>query len=107
MDAMAAVSGAADAGAAAGAASRAGGVPAPPPDAAAAPRPPIPPPAARAPPEEDDEAVCRICRDEATPEEPLVAACRCNGSIGLIHAACLRAWLSRSGRDDCELCHAR
>merc|ERR1712124_31493 len=46
---------------------------------------------------------CRICQD-GNSLEPLVNACDCSGSIGLVHAICLEKWLSQSARDSCELC---
>jgi hypothetical protein len=44
----------------------------------------------------DDEAEykCRFCwQTFATPENPLLKCCRCAGSVGSIHLACLQSWL--------------
>jgi len=46
---------------------------------------------------------CRICQD-GNSLEPLLNACDCSGSIGLVHALCLEKWLSQSARESCELC---
>ena len=46
---------------------------------------------------------CRICQD-GNSLEPLLNACDCSGSIGLVHAMCLEKWLSQSSRESCELC---
>ena len=46
---------------------------------------------------------CRICQD-GNSLEPLLNACDCSGSIGLVHAICLEKWLSQSSRESCELC---
>jgi len=46
---------------------------------------------------------CRICQD-GNSLEPLLNACDCSGSIGLVHAMCLEKWLSQSARESCELC---
>ncbi|ORZ36061.1 RING-variant domain-domain-containing protein, partial [Catenaria anguillulae PL171] len=54
-----------------------------------------------------DPIVCRICRDESTPEEPLYTPCKCTGSIRHVHQACLSEWLSHSGKEKCEVCGAR
>ena len=36
---------------------------------------------------DDDEAdlICRVCRGEGTPENPLFHPCRCSGTIKFIH----------------------
>ncbi|QIW94532.1 hypothetical protein AMS68_000050 [Peltaster fructicola] len=49
-------------------------------------------------------ATCRICRSEATLEEPLFHPCRCSGSIRNVHQECLVEWLSHSQKKHCELC---
>lgn len=51
-----------------------------------------------------EQATCRICRAEATPEEPLFHPCRCSGSIRNVHQECLVEWLSHSQKKHCELC---
>ncbi|XP_046432406.1 E3 ubiquitin-protein ligase MARCHF2-like [Neodiprion fabricii] len=35
---------------------------------------------------------------------PLIAACKCRGTVGLVHAECLERWLTESGHMRCELC---
>ncbi|XP_015434788.1 PREDICTED: E3 ubiquitin-protein ligase MARCH1-like [Dufourea novaeangliae] len=35
---------------------------------------------------------------------PLISACRCRGSVALVHAVCLERWLTESGHTRCELC---
>ncbi|EPE05476.1 ring finger membrane protein [Ophiostoma piceae UAMH 11346] len=47
---------------------------------------------------------CRICRGEATPQEPLFYPCKCSGSIKYVHQDCLMEWLSHSQKKHCELC---
>ncbi|KAL7920168.1 hypothetical protein ACQKWADRAFT_299130 [Trichoderma austrokoningii] len=49
-------------------------------------------------------AICRICRGEGTPEEPLFYPCKCSGSIRYVHQDCLMEWLSHSQKKYCELC---
>ncbi|OMJ65559.1 hypothetical protein SteCoe_37992 [Stentor coeruleus] len=46
--------------------------------------------------EDNDEAFqCRIClNDDNSIENPLIAPCKCTGSMGLIHLECLQRWLS-------------
>ncbi len=51
----------------------------------------------------DDEVVCRICRLEGSPEEPLLHPCKCSGSIRFIHEPCLQQWLAVSKRQHCEV----
>ncbi|KAL1843546.1 hypothetical protein VTJ49DRAFT_1139 [Mycothermus thermophilus] len=51
-----------------------------------------------------DPDTCRICRGEATPEEPLFYPCKCSGSIKYVHQDCLMEWLSHSQKKHCELC---
>ena len=37
---------------------------------------------------------CRICWDSNdTKENPLILACKCKGSVGLIHFDCLKSWV--------------
>ncbi|KAF4983590.1 hypothetical protein FZEAL_1040 [Fusarium zealandicum] len=48
--------------------------------------------------------ICRICRGEATLEEPLFYPCKCSGSIKYVHQDCLMEWLSHSQKKYCELC---
>ncbi|KAF5020966.1 hypothetical protein F66182_7012 [Fusarium sp. NRRL 66182] len=58
------------------------------------------------PPQPQDAAlgICRICRGEGTPEEPLFYPCKCSGSIKYVHQDCLMEWLSHSQKKYCELC---
>ncbi|XP_018311329.1 E3 ubiquitin-protein ligase MARCH3 isoform X4 [Mycetomoellerius zeteki] len=35
---------------------------------------------------------------------PLISACKCRGTVALVHAECLERWLTESGRARCELC---
>lgn len=51
-----------------------------------------------------DPAQCRICRGEATDDQPLFHPCLCAGSIKHVHQDCLEQWLKRSGKRQCELC---
>ncbi|RGP72338.1 hypothetical protein FLONG3_6822 [Fusarium longipes] len=48
--------------------------------------------------------ICRICRGEGTPDEPLFYPCKCSGSIKYVHQDCLMEWLSHSQKKYCELC---
>lgn len=53
-----------------------------------------------------EEQSCRICRGEATPDDPLFYPCKCRGSIKYIHQGCLEEWLKHSGREaSCDICH--
>lgn len=47
---------------------------------------------------------CRICYGEATPDEPLLTACGCKGSVSFVHESCVHAWIDRSGSWRCNLC---
>ncbi|KAH9428282.1 hypothetical protein MCOR02_011767 [Pyricularia oryzae] len=51
-----------------------------------------------------DPDTCRICRGEATADEPLFYPCKCSGSIKYVHQDCLMEWLSHSQKKHCELC---
>ncbi|KAF5968010.1 ERAD-associated e3 ubiquitin ligase doa10 [Fusarium coicis] len=53
---------------------------------------------------QDNPSICRICRGEGTPEEPLFYPCKCSGSIKYVHQDCLMEWLSHSQKKYCELC---
>mmetsp|Transcript_16800 Transcript_16800/g.42916 ORF Transcript_16800/g.42916 Transcript_16800/m.42916 type:complete len:299 (+) Transcript_16800:123-1019(+) len=44
----------------------------------------------------DLQPFCRICRCEATFDDPLIAPCKCKGSIGFIHRSCLQDWIAHS-----------
>ncbi|KAL8661419.1 MAG: hypothetical protein Q9202_005601 [Teloschistes flavicans] len=52
----------------------------------------------------DELDTCRICRAEASAEEPLFYPCKCSGSIKFVHQNCLMEWLSHSQKKHCELC---
>ncbi|KAI7902809.1 uncharacterized protein BX663DRAFT_510560 [Cokeromyces recurvatus] len=54
---------------------------------------------------EEEEEICRVCRGEATLEEPLFHPCKCLGSIRFVHQKCLLDWLSHSKKKYCELCN--
>ncbi|KAJ2686112.1 hypothetical protein IWW39_003851 [Coemansia spiralis] len=54
--------------------------------------------------EHDEVPICRVCRGEATAEEPLFYPCRCSGSIKYVHQDCLEEWLAHSNKRYCELC---
>jgi E3 ubiquitin-protein ligase DOA10 len=44
--------------------------------------------------ESTEEVKCRICWDNNDEvENPLINACTCKGSVGLIHFRCLRKWI--------------
>ncbi len=46
---------------------------------------------------------CRICH-EGEAKEDLISPCRCTGTMGLIHVACIEKWLSQAGTSKCEIC---
>jgi len=60
---------------------------------------------------------CRICHDgeganvndtpssSSSGREPLIAPCKCTGTVALIHLSCLERWLNSSNTDKCEICH--
>ncbi|KAL8847883.1 MAG: hypothetical protein Q9221_007094 [Calogaya cf. arnoldii] len=52
----------------------------------------------------DEADTCRICRSEATKDEPLFYPCKCSGSIKFVHQHCLMEWLTHSQKKHCELC---
>ncbi|XP_011300055.1 E3 ubiquitin-protein ligase MARCH3 isoform X2 [Fopius arisanus] len=35
---------------------------------------------------------------------PLISACKCRGTVALVHVECLERWLTESGHTRCELC---
>ena len=53
---------------------------------------------------EDGGDSCRICRGEASDEQPLFYPCKCSGSIRFVHQECLMEWLAHSKKKYCELC---
>ena len=56
------------------------------------------------PPSDDGSDYCRICRGEASDDQPLFYPCKCSGSIRYVHQDCLMEWLSHSKKKYCELC---
>ncbi|KAI7863297.1 hypothetical protein BDF14DRAFT_1844838 [Spinellus fusiger] len=48
---------------------------------------------------ENEQEICRVCRCEATEEEPLFYPCKCSGSIRYVHQTCLAEWLDHSKRE--------
>lgn len=52
----------------------------------------------------DKTDTCRICRSEATDDDPLFYPCKCSGSIKYVHQDCLIQWLNHSNKKHCELC---
>lgn len=58
-------------------------------------------------------ATCRICRGEATDDNPLFHPCKCKGSIKFIHQSCLMEWVTSKNVDinkpgsvvKCDICH--
>ncbi|XP_019114745.2 uncharacterized protein marchf1 isoform X3 [Larimichthys crocea] len=54
--------------------------------------------------EDSDQEVCRICHCEGDDEYPLIMPCRCTGSLGFVHQACLNQWIKSSDTRCCELC---
>ena len=44
----------------------------------------------------EEEPECRICRDVAYPDAPLVKPCGCRGSLEFVHTKCLLRWLKYS-----------
>ncbi|KAG0367360.1 hypothetical protein BC939DRAFT_443427 [Gamsiella multidivaricata] len=53
---------------------------------------------------EEEEEICRVCRSEGTPEQPLFHPCKCSGTIRFVHQDCLLEWLEHSNKRYCELC---
>ncbi|RMZ81668.1 hypothetical protein DV737_g2379, partial [Chaetothyriales sp. CBS 132003] len=54
--------------------------------------------------DDDGADYCRICRGEASPDQPLFYPCKCSGSIRYVHQDCLMEWLAHSKKKHCELC---
>ncbi|KAK6625010.1 hypothetical protein RUM43_005301 [Polyplax serrata] len=52
----------------------------------------------------EDFLICRICH-EGERYEPLLQPCLCKGSVGCVHASCLKVWLEQSNTSRCELCN--
>lgn len=55
----------------------------------------------------DSERSCRICRGEASDDQPLIHPCKCRGSIKYIHQDCLMEWLNHSNKStkQCDICN--
>ncbi|KAG2382499.1 hypothetical protein C9374_005079 [Naegleria lovaniensis] len=52
-----------------------------------------------------DDALCRICKQPHTEEDPLFHPCKCSGSIKYIHGTCLMEWMKHSNKGKyCEIC---
>ncbi|CCD22435.1 E3 ubiquitin-protein ligase SSM4 NDAI_0A02770 [Naumovozyma dairenensis CBS 421] len=59
------------------------------------------------------DATCRVCRGEATDDNPLFHPCKCKGSIKYIHESCLLEWIASKNLDiskpgtkvNCDICH--
>ena len=44
--------------------------------------------------ESEDQVQCRICwGTENDDQNPLIIACKCKGSVGIIHFQCLKNWV--------------
>lgn len=54
--------------------------------------------------DDESEEVCRVCRSEGEPDNPLYHPCKCSGSIRYVHSDCLVQWLGHSRNKKCELC---
>lgn len=54
--------------------------------------------------EEDQQEVCRICHAGGSSGEPLLAPCRCSGSVKYVHETCLQRWLLRDVAEGGTLC---
>ncbi|KAJ4459559.1 putative E3 ubiquitin-protein ligase MARCH1/8 [Paratrimastix pyriformis] len=68
---------------------------------------------------EDSSVQCRICRSgPGSVASPLIAPCRCRGSLKFVHQACLLQWIQSSSNEantgqghalngfQCEICRA-
>lgn len=43
----------------------------------------------------DEDKKCRFCySDDASIDNPLLISCKCAGSVGYLHLACLKQWLN-------------
>lgn len=52
----------------------------------------------------DGVAQCRICFGSHSVNHPLVEACSCRGSAGLVHVACIKRWAQIRGGLAWKLC---
>lgn len=51
---------------------------------------------------------CRICRSSSELSRQLLPSpCECRGSMSMIHADCLQAWIDSSLRLSCEICGSK
>lgn len=42
----------------------------------------------------EQEVTCRFCWGAEEEDNPLILACKCRGSVGLIHFNCLKSWIT-------------
>ena len=55
-----------------------------------------------------DPKECWCCRQLSSDTDPTITPCRiCCGSMGHIHAACLKEWMSVKQSDECPNCRSR
>ncbi|KAI9350644.1 hypothetical protein BDR26DRAFT_929966 [Obelidium mucronatum] len=52
-----------------------------------------------------DDLICRVCRAQGSPDNPLYHPCKCSGSMKYVHQECLEEWLSHSRKKHCEICN--
>lgn len=50
---------------------------------------------------------CRICRWHQSDMQLQRCPCMCKGSVGYVHAKCLRVWILHRGDNRCEICGKR
>ena len=41
----------------------------------------------------EEQVTCRFCWGNEEEDNPLILACKCRGSVGLIHFECLKNWI--------------
>ncbi|HKB55540.1 MAG TPA: RING finger protein, partial [Ramlibacter sp.] len=52
-----------------------------------------------------EENACKYCQEPADAGRPLLKSpCGCTGTLGYVHEACLRAWVSTQGHLTCSEC---
>jgi hypothetical protein len=51
---------------------------------------------------QDGETVCRICygREDEPIDDPLIAPCKCSGSVKHVHLSCAKAWINEELTQD-------
>ena len=51
---------------------------------------------------QDGETVCRICygKEDEPIEDPLIAPCKCSGSVKFVHLSCAKAWINEELTQD-------